>query len=639
MAQETIDIVTRIDDGNSKKTIADLRKETKGYKDELVNLTEGTEEYNKVLAQYVDAQGQVNRINDVTRASTQNLTTQIAGLTSATAGIVGGFNAIKGVAASLGVENDKLAETFVQLQSGLAIVQGLQQFSTGIKAARLAVIAFNATIAANPLVAFTVALVAVTGAVAALTSDIFNNRKEVDELATSYNSLQRSIELTNDELEREVRFLKATGAAQSEIITLRRKNNNQEIAQLEAHLDSLYDKQVNASKKERKLIQAQIEETNQQLNAAYKTQKSLNDDYTEYEIKEGVERNKRAVENGKKRLDENKKVETELLKQQQDLNKALDSLAQQRFDQANAAEKALTVDERRIEFIKNEIENNASLREELQRQIDSGTDPKQRAEAVRELVAAEREQASLQKELLDTEKTVTEQRIELEKQLKIAQGYPEDWTADDIEAFKNQEIQNEIDRLKLIADNEEATYDQRIEALTSYNKLVDKQRADQKKKDDEKEARDKKIREESLKASAQFLAAGAQLLGENTVAGKAIQVAGATIDTYRAGTLALASAPPPANYALLAATIATGLATVKNILGTSVPGATDTTSGASIPSLQSFPELETPIQENYSYVDGFDSETLNRNNGNVLVVEDYRRVDNKLRIAENEATF
>ena len=51
------------------------------------------------------------------------------------------------------------------------------------------------------------------------------------------------------------------------------------------------------------------------------------------------------------------------------------------------------------------------------------------------------------------------------------------------------------------------------------------------------------------------------------VIGKATAISMATIDTYKAGTKALASAPPPWNFALMAGVIAAGMAQVANIAG------------------------------------------------------------------------
>lgn len=60
---------------------------------------------------------------------------------------------------------------------------------------------------------------------------------------------------------------------------------------------------------------------------------------------------------------------------------------------------------------------------------------------------------------------------------------------------------------------------------------------------------------------------------EMAIAGKAFGIIQATINTYTAFTKALASAPPPLNYALAAATLAAGMAKVAAISSQSIPSA------------------------------------------------------------------
>lgn len=77
-----------------------------------------------------------------------------------------------------------------------------------------------------------------------------------------------------------------------------------------------------------------------------------------------------------------------------------------------------------------------------------------------------------------------------------------------------------------------------------------------------------------------------QLLGQQTLAGKVLGVASATIDTYVAAGKALKSAPPPFGAIAMAATIAQGLLNVKRIVSVQVPGASG---GGSVPSTPSVP--------------------------------------------------
>lgn len=73
-------------------------------------------------------------------------------------------------------------------------------------------------------------------------------------------------------------------------------------------------------------------------------------------------------------------------------------------------------------------------------------------------------------------------------------------------------------------------------------------------------------------SSAQLAGALSNLLGQETAAGKAAAIAEATINTYLGATKALATLPPPASYVAMAATIASGIASVAKIAGIGTSG-------------------------------------------------------------------
>ena len=83
---------------------------------------------------------------------------------------------------------------------------------------------------------------------------------------------------------------------------------------------------------------------------------------------------------------------------------------------------------------------------------------------------------------------------------------------------------------------------------------------------------------------ANTLNSASTLIGKQTVAGKALAVASATIDTYRSANLALATLPPPYGAIVAGVNIASGLANVSSILSTQVPGGGG--GGGSVPSIQ-----------------------------------------------------
>lgn len=73
-------------------------------------------------------------------------------------------------------------------------------------------------------------------------------------------------------------------------------------------------------------------------------------------------------------------------------------------------------------------------------------------------------------------------------------------------------------------------------------------------------------------ASAQLLDNISELVGKQTLAGKILGIASATINTYVGVTKALASFSPPVNFIMAAASLAAGLITIRKIVAVQIPG-------------------------------------------------------------------
>ena len=88
-------------------------------------------------------------------------------------------------------------------------------------------------------------------------------------------------------------------------------------------------------------------------------------------------------------------------------------------------------------------------------------------------------------------------------------------------------------------------------------------------------------RRQTLEQSAIALETLGNVLGQETVAGKALAVSAALINTYLAATQALKEVPAPFNIVAAAAVIANGIASVKRIVSTPVPGGGGGSAGVS----------------------------------------------------------
>lgn len=725
MANETV-ITARVEAGEGIKTIRDLQNSVKSYRNELANLERGTKEYNKVLADLTNVQGQINSINQDIAASTTNLTGAYQNVTGALSGIAGGFSAVQGVIALTGSDTENLEKTFVKLQAALALTQGLTAFSNGIKAARIAMLALNTAIAANPLAALGIALVAVVAGIVSFVSSSNNAIKETENLTEALEKQEDQLRINTQILSREgkkvVDILGAQAKAYEDLIdsTIKKRaeysrqlstmrgneakearEHYDELSELLEDYTSRYLKiQDDRIKESSKILRAEGKTTTEVINAelkayedlianavaerqkanrqlslatgledtraakeAYDTQTMLIEEYTAKVLKlngdlnietisENTKRNaKIAADNEasrKKELAEQEKQAAENKKYREDYEKGLEETNKIISDRALAQQKALTVDQDRIDLIKLELSENQNLLNQYQQIIDTpGVSDKDKAEARRNYNAALSDSIAIQNELQEAEKQLNDDRIGFEKSLKEAQGYPEDWTDEDIANAKKEALETEIDSLWEVANNIELSYAERQMAIDSYMTKVEEldtlnaqSAASEKKLNDEK----KKSQQQLYSTYAGLLSNSADLLSDNVIVSKGLQVASATISTYAGAAQVLANPAqlsPFVKWAQFATTIATGLSAVKNILAVQVPGGSSG-STASIPAesvpLPNMPELDTPIQETHNNLNAYDEDIINRNQP-VLVVEDLNNVSSRVQVAEGNSTF
>jgi hypothetical protein len=174
-----------------------------------------------------------------------------------------------------------------------------------------------------------------------------------------------------------------------------------------------------------------------------------------------------------------------------------------------------------------------------------------------------------------------------------------------VEAAKKEEAELEKrkkdseDRIKYLGIN---TIDEQNKALKTMGVPVLIQEL-QKKEDVYKKslAAEKKFveltEEDKLSIISDGIGAVASLVGESTIAGKALAVAQASIDTYAGANKALAAYPPPFGAIAAGTVIVAGLMNVRKILSTQlpkIPGGRGASSSGPAPSMGSIPSITTP---------------------------------------------
>lgn len=594
MAEIVSEIILKANSNEAVRSIKDLRNNVREYKDQLTQLERGTEEYNDVLNKLAQSQGELNQINSETQAATQNLTQIYGNISRVSAGVISGFTALTSISALLGKENDKLAESLIKIQAGLQLTQSLYAVSNGFNSLSKLIIGFpqilnkvttafrvfNATVAANPVLAIVTAIIALTAAVVIFTNRTKDNTEAIEANTRASNAYKESLNNLEIQQDRSIRLAEAQGKSEEELLALRKAN----VVQLLALARAEYAREEASSD----VSEAALERLRNLGEEIYRLQK-LSEDLSYEEFLLSVRRSTKAADDAAKAAISRREEELRL---QAEYNAKLERLELERIARIEAIES-----KRRQDFLDTLYEFNEDVNNFFN-ELEEPDIP-----FVDKLIDFSNHDA--------VEARLAELRYEAEqlKEIFTEEGLG---TAEGVAAWEKY-----ISTVKQV---------RKIEG--DYSAYLE----------DETEKR-KKIQQVQLRATAEFLAASATLIGENTVAGKALAVAGATINTYLAGTLALATYPPPASYLALAATIATGLATVKNILSTNIPGTSDSISGlVSTPSLPSFPEMDTNFYEVHNTMDGYEVDELNQQR-TVLVLEDFNQVNNRVRVAEDSATF
>lgn len=219
-----------------------------------------------------------------------------------------------------------------------------------------------------------------------------------------------------------------------------------------------------------------------------------------------------------------------------------------------------------------------------------------------ELLTARNEEAAAQKAIVAEEtKRNEEAGVKETKRLEDIQKIQDDFKAKQ----KDKEAESQLEKINLEEERKIAELD-RLEATEEQKKAIRDYyaglRTDLEAENSKNEIKWSKLtQEEKVKIISKGLSDLSSILGKESAAGKAAAIAGATIDTFQSATSSfnsLSGIPiigPALGAAAAGAAIASGLATVKKIASTKVPGGGGggggSVSAPSVPSAPTAPSL------------------------------------------------
>lgn len=284
-------VVLNIDAQPAITSMKDLKQAIKDGKDQLAGLTQGTEDYDRVLSQTAELQHQYKEIQQQVNRSTSDFGQTLSNVNSVMAG---GVAAIQGVTASLSLmgvdlgDDDKLTKKLVQSMSLLqamskmdAAVKGFKALTVSIKASITAAgglgKALKALATSNPFTAILAGITAVITAAAVLIN-MFQKAKDAEEAlkdATIFDQIDSSIKEMEWSFEEMHRRMKLEGKSAYEIMEADQKLLLKRINELENESIRLYKRLEEASKDRREAIQAEIDKV-EQLKQKYMEQREYN---------------------------------------------------------------------------------------------------------------------------------------------------------------------------------------------------------------------------------------------------------------------------------------------------------------------------------------------------------------------------
>lgn len=507
-------------------------------------------------------------------------------LSGSIGGVLNGFQAYEGALGLIGSESEALQETLLKVQSAMALSQGIQ----GALEAKDAFVNLTSVVK-NSLSGMTKAskLFAVTGIGLLITG--------ITLLITNFDKVVAFIKPVIDAVKAIGDAIGLTDFAGEEAAAKEKKRKEREAADIKRQIEL----KQRAFEEEQKAIQRTINLYNAQgkdvekltrlkLENAAKVKKALLEEQkqlvsnTEYYAKNGSDLQRTIAQTSQdilaQSIQDAKDAQNELdVYNAEQEKKRIDNAKE--VAQANR-DLARQIKDEQIKQIEDQQERElASLAESLKRQ-------KQDVENTK---ASQKQKGILINELTET--------YEIQK-LAIIQKYA------DAEAEKRRKISEERTQIqaKTLADinkkeekSQNYLFDLQAQAFAKQLEL------DKKEKERIKQLNEYRV--QAVKDGLQTISNLAELFAGKSEkqqkrafqVQKAVNIANAVIDTYKAANTALASSPPPFNYIAMAAAITAGLVNVKKIASQQFQSSSSSSGGGGTPSApevaQAAPQFNT----------------------------------------------
>jgi len=294
MAELNLDIV--INNAEAAQSVGEIRTQLKELKNAMLQVGEGSEEFNRLAMAAGDLKERMNEANEAVQAFNPDALEAVGNFAGKAAS---GVSLVTGAMGLFGEQSKETEKALLKVQSAMAFAQGIQ----GIKGLGRAFTNLFNIISANPVAAFAIAIAALGTAL----YKVYQAQQDANsELAKATREYEKQKEITAElvrEKQQEIELLEAQGASTAQVIEAKRALIAAQIAEAEAAIKvnelKVQEVQNNESLWESLLKVADVVNGTNQAEAAIAQNKKERAEEAQQQIKE----QKAALDDLKHQLD------------------------------------------------------------------------------------------------------------------------------------------------------------------------------------------------------------------------------------------------------------------------------------------------------------------------------------------------
>ena len=684
------------------KTMAELKKEWRATTDDIKRNELGQQidsintklkdmdasigNYQRNVGNYADsfseAMKQQQESTELTRAKLESVGKIASGLAS-------GYAAVQGAMALFGVENEKLAKTFVKLQAAIALAQGVSGLKDLVEGLGMAKVAFKsailgvksfivslngvkAAIASTGIGLLVVALGMVVGYFMSMDDEAEETAESVDELADSMERLKKSMEYRefNESLTALENYKKAIIAAKGDVNKLQeaQKAYNDELKKTEKirllAAKNEWEKQYAEALREVRIARTSSEEgaldkalenlqkAEQELLSIKKSLIKIEEDEQNAIVEAAVKANEEAVEQAKKRKEKITEIHNRLLESIMCANELELHKLKEKYEEEKKLLKGRNNDlvlleneynlnvakvneKYKQERLAREKEFSQKLRDELDDRLTKSFDNQGYKEGETEVkFDGKTPTGEIQAIQYEIDKLNELRKIRLDFHNERLAQIEETLSVELLSAEMRTEIENE--KAKLVREN----------ALEEQRYINETSKLQKEKIKEEKELKKQQV-SSSIDVTRNLLDSTSKLFKQNSNEYKGIASAVATIDALKSANAAYSSmAGIPVvgtvlGAAAAAAALVAGYANVKAIWDTDESGSNSLSIlGSSASVTPSFNASEAmPVDYTRNLMTDAEMDEINKPTKVYVLESDITETQNKVEVTESNATF